>query len=109
MRCLDILGDASQAAIQVVPSVNWQEFTTRPIRGQRAIRKLGHRHVQNNVAFDPRHRDHQWIVSDSWLLRAPRGKIRTCVRPADSDEASIRGLPAVGPAAHPVVCVQGLA
>jgi hypothetical protein len=60
-------------------------FATDPIRSQRAIRELGPRHVDHEVATSSRYGDDHRVISQARLGRAPRRKIRRSVCPADPD------------------------
>jgi hypothetical protein len=50
-------------------------FATDPIRSKRAIRELGHRHVDHEVATSSRYGDDHRVISQARLGRAPRRKI----------------------------------
>ncbi len=72
---------------------------------KRAIGKLRHRHVEHDRPGSARHSDHQRIVADDARRPAPWRQVGHGVGPADTDHPCLGRLPAVGPAAHPVIGV----
>ena len=88
-------GIARELAVRIKPAIHGQQLTPHAIRGQSAVRKLRHRHVEHNVSCRPRHRDHQRIVSHTRVRQRPRAEDW-----AEYWSSRFRSLPHRPPASH---------
>ena len=95
---------ARQLPGAVEPAWHRQRLAAAPVRGERAVGKLRHRHVEHDVTAGARDRDDQRIVADARRVGAPRRKVGKRVGPADGDRAGVSRLPAVRAATQPMPC-----
>lgn len=90
-------------AFGVEASVDRERLVALAVGGESAVGELRHGHVEDDVIGGARDGDDERIIAYGWSGGSPCGEVGEGVGPADAEEALFRGLPAVGPAAHPVV------
>lgn len=104
-RLFDGARVARESPFGVEAAVDGKLLAALAVCGERAVGELRHRHVQNDVTRGARRGDDERVVAEQRSRRAPRRKVRHRVRPAERERARVGRLPAVAPAAHPVVRV----
>ena len=110
---LDGSGVAGEVAFGVVPAGHGELLSAAAVAGELAVGELAHGDVKNDVrrsgvgavGVGARDSEDEGVVAEGGCGGAPGGEVGAGVGPADSKEALVGGLPAVGAAAHPVVGV----